>query len=1174
MKINKIKRDTLIEDKKTDTGTVLEPVDVSRKTNWPEDVEEQAAKIRAEVQKRLKDARKVALETKGKDFVESLKSRSELAAFVKNLKENGIAYKISRSKTEGMRYDVSYLKEDVEEGSNEPEIYVGKRTDAIEGDIRPNEEQIRIGEENGWTGFELVHGYGVFQDAENSPLYIARIDDMEVFDGDAEAMEQAIKDGFSRFELTDVQRDYILKETHALPETIIDCAENHEILDKIVECVKEGKCECEDEELCEEIHDGEYEEPVSGWWINGTLKDFDPQHLVDRVIELKRSLHSNRIAVDNDDEKVIYHVTVSLMGHTLDDCYVFVDVVKDVYKRPYGDADDINTYHFDNEQERVFSKDCGEGEDKWQKAVEALNKWKAKELRLYEGKEKNESCSDKELADRLVANGSCENEKEAKKRVSRMSKETKDELCKSTERQNKQNLVNDSLKEDGNDKPFIARIGPKTGAFEDFYLFNSKEDMRKLLSHWTDFTKFGPTLDAGEINVKHDDKDEALFYVVRFYGRKDPDYRFYVSDKDGVSQRGANVSCSTHHLTKLPSKLGGIDIKNATKYYDKNSIPSLVDIAHDVGEHITSYWHNAGDDSKGKEELRNYLRVDSMEELETKDEDYLSSVIKVVPVLNANHFIAKEEEEMEQSHADEPVELTDAEFEKYKANLISDDYYHEEDELICYNDGEGVVLSFNLSDDPDDEEFSSVEDAVTKGKSEDGFTFDIMKNTPENLRKLIAKHKEDLSFIYDESMNRSNKIKGKRVNGCIKESEDEEDQERQVQAALDAMSHRDGEAPKRKARWEKTVSNHGLHDAINDADYEGIRKAAIAILKDVEEYLGDDSETYDLIDGFENLEDYDEDECDYLLGELYDLCDNVGVFIRLEESKCEESLDNERWYRGCEGVEFIWNGTQSDPELEYLGHRLNYWDIENALWDMFLEETGHEDSDSDDPEVEAEFDKFVQEHCKEYLDYVISDGGREQAENEDESEYEPHLATSDLEAGQWYEDLDDAKKASAKERSKYPALSTLKQSRHFDELRRELSDEELAGLEAEIKEYVDSNDDDAYLAKHNGMYPDGVLWYEGLYQTDEVIDYAHEKFGGNNKVEESLKIISDISEYEPWGGAVSHWDYIQDNNLVDSLETILEEEYPDGITMTKLNDLLWFDWDFVKEWLGIYEEEE
>ena len=42
----------------------------------------------------------------------------------------------------------------------------------------------------------------------------------------------------------------------------------------------------------------------------------------------------------------------------------------------------------------------------------------------------------------------------------------------------------------------------------------------------------------------------------------------------------------------------------------------------------------------------------------------------------------------------------------------------------------------------------------------------------------------------------------------------------------------------------------------------------------------------------------------------------------------------------------------------------------------------------------------------------------------------------------------------------------------------------------------------------------------------------------------------------------------------DELESMLDELYPDGMTETQLNDLMWFDFDTIKNWLGIEEDEE
>lgn len=73
---------------------------------------------------------------------------------------------------------------------------------------------------------------------------------------------------------------------------------------------------------------------------------------------------------------------------------------------------------------------------------------------------------------------------------------------------------------------------------------------------------------------------------------------------------------------------------------------------------------------------------------------------------------------------------------------------------------------------------------------------------------------------------------------------------------------------------------------------------------------------------------------------------------------------------------------------------------------------------------------------------------------------------------------------------------------------------------------------------------------------------------------EEVKIISDLSDYTPWSGAVDTWNQIKDANKINELDAMLEEIYPDGLTMTKLNDILWFDSEEVLFSLGIIEEVE
>ena len=64
----------------------------------------------------------------------------------------------------------------------------------------------------------------------------------------------------------------------------------------------------------------------------------------------------------------------------------------------------------------------------------------------------------------------------------------------------------------------------------------------------------------------------------------------------------------------------------------------------------------------------------------------------------------------------------------------------------------------------------------------------------------------------------------------------------------------------------------------------------------------------------------------------------------------------------------------------------------------------------------------------------------------------------------------------------------------------------------------------------------------------------------------------DLNSFEAWSGAKETLERIQREGKCSLLEQILEDTYPDGMTETELNDLLWFDSESVYEWLGIRSE--
>lgn len=73
-----------------------------------------------------------------------------------------------------------------------------------------------------------------------------------------------------------------------------------------------------------------------------------------------------------------------------------------------------------------------------------------------------------------------------------------------------------------------------------------------------------------------------------------------------------------------------------------------------------------------------------------------------------------------------------------------------------------------------------------------------------------------------------------------------------------------------------------------------------------------------------------------------------------------------------------------------------------------------------------------------------------------------------------------------------------------------------------------------------------------------------------------MRIYADIKleNFGAWQGAEDTKDKIIEAGKQGEFERLVEELYPDGIDETQLNDLLWFDAEWIFETLGIEEEEE
>ena len=56
--------------------------------------------------------------------------------------------------------------------------------------------------------------------------------------------------------------------------------------------------------------------------------------------------------------------------------------------------------------------------------------------------------------------------------------------------------------------------------------------------------------------------------------------------------------------------------------------------------------------------------------------------------------------------------------------------------------------------------------------------------------------------------------------------------------------------------------------------------------------------------------------------------------------------------------------------------------------------------------------------------------------------------------------------------------------------------------------------------------------------------------------------------------ATGYYQEIVDAGKLDQLKDIVSELYPDSIDATTLNDLIWFEYDFLKEVLGMEQDVE
>lgn len=144
-----------------------------------------------------------------------------------------------------------------------------------------------------------------------------------------------------------------------------------------------------------------------------------------------------------------------------------------------------------------------------------------------------------------------------------------------------------------------------------------------------------------------------------------------------------------------------------------------------------------------------------------------------------------------------------------------------------------------------------------------------------------------------------------------------------------------------------------------------------------------------------------------------------------------------------------------------------------------------------------------------------------------------------------------------------------------------IADKEIEEKTAHKKEVVDElnkNADEAFTYEKKNtpkLELDESLFEE--YVEDDTLNENKEEKTELDKLIESIdsqnKLISAVKDFEPWEGAVDVYQQIVDAGKIDNLQSLVDELYPEGISEVDLNDLLWFERDWVFSMLEIPVED-
>jgi hypothetical protein len=249
----------------------------------------------------------------------------------------------------------------------------------------------------------------------------------------------------------------------------------------------------------------------------------------------------------------------------------------------------------------------------------------------------------------------------------------------------------------------------------------------------------------------------------------------------------------------------------------------------------------------------------------------------------------------------------------------------------------------------------------------------------------------------------------------------------------------------------------------------------------------------------------------------------------------------ESTFRGVPGTEFISHGSWNDPEItttfEGKTYVANYWEVENSMYSYYKEEKEYAETHNDRyaqelraaytfDDSDEDFDKFLVDHADSVITDIVEAGRVVENESLKESDDSNGEVTLDKKQPDFH--------------SQYMELTN-------------------NGYET-----VWSGEGKIKLKKTGKSSPKRKEFFN-----------ESKKSSGVKLLSEDVKVYreTNLTDFDFWSGALDRVKYLTDDELIQ-MSDILCELNPDGMTETEINDIFWFEEDWIAEMLGFNSFEE